>query len=231
MTRICRVASATSTFTLAILLICSCPAYAFLPGTVLVNPGDTVFPGNATGAAPGTLLASITGPFSTSLGSTSGTYVSAVFSEGGGTLDFYYQLVSSSNSIDGIARATDTNFAGFLTQVGFRTDGGSLLGGLFTNGTVPPVTADRGFGGDVVGFNFQPPVSAEILPGQTSLVFVISTNATNFTSGNLSIIDGGVVTVSAFAPAVPEPESIGLLAIGLLVLGAVHPRIHRRRSS
>ena len=77
-------------------------------------------PGDTTGDAAGTLLASLTAPFTTNLGTTSGTLLTAVYREATGTLDFYYQIVNSAGSTDGIARETDTNFTGFVMFVGFR---------------------------------------------------------------------------------------------------------------
>ena len=219
---------------LAVLIACTIVpcAQADLLGTVPTNPGDTVFPGLVPpGTDPGTLLASLSVAFISTLGTTSGTVVSAVFREFGGTLDFYYQVTNNSTApncgtagkpaCDPISRETDTTFTGFSTSTGFRVDGSGLPGGIFVNGTVSPVTADRNSVGDVVGFSFFPPDSAKIQPGQTSDVLVISTNATNFTSGNASVIDGGVTTVAAFEPAlapIPEPGSFLLLGGALVTL-------------
>jgi hypothetical protein len=110
----------------------------------------------------------------------------------------------------------------------FRTNGS----GPFTPGTVPPVTADRNSpGGDVVGFSFSPPDGAKILPGTTSNVLIISTNATFFTAGNASVIDGGVTTVASFEPAsgVPEPASFALIGGGLLALVGIRRKMKTRR--
>jgi hypothetical protein len=224
MKRLSKTSSLSTILTLAIFLILPSRVSAFLPGTVPVAPGNTVIPGDATGQVAGTLLASLSTPFTTNLGTTSGTLLSAVFIEPGGTLDFYYQIVNSALSRDGIARETDTDFFPFLTQVGFRLDGASLTGSSFSNGTTLPVSADLGLGGDAVGFNFTPPLLAEVLPGQTSAVLVISTNATNFTTGNMSVIDGGVFSTAAFQP-IPEPESIALLVCGSVILGLVRRRV------
>ena len=180
-------------------------------------------------ADPGTLLATLSEPFTTSLGLNSGTLVSAVFREAGGTLDFYYQVTNNATApncgapgqqaCDSLTRETDTSFLGFETSVGFRTDGATLPGGVFVNGTSVPVTADRNAVGNVVGFLFIPPTASAIQPGQSSAVLVISTNATNFTAGNASVIDGGVTTVASFEP-VPEATSLLLVGPGLLALGA-----------
>jgi hypothetical protein len=205
---------------------------AFLTGTVALVPSDTVVPG-LTSAAAGTLLASLSAPWTSSLGTSSGTLVSAVYRNPSGTLDFYYQVTDNLTApncggggqpaCDPLSRETDTDFITWATAVGFRIDGASLPGGVFVNGTVAPITADRNGVGNVVGFSFIPPDSSKIQPGQTSNVLVISTNAMNFKAGNASVIDGGVTTVSSFEPAsgVPEPASLLLIGGGFVALAFV----------
>jgi hypothetical protein len=197
-----------------------------LVGTTELPPSLTVFPG-ATADDPGTLLATLVSPYSFLVpdsGTTSGELRTAVFRNNTGTLDFYYQVANDAGSATAIARESNANFAGFDTFVGFRLDGGSLPGGMFTNGTVEPFSADRGVQGIVVGFNFGPTPDFQVRPGMTSTVLVISTNAINFKAGNASIIDGGTQTVAAFAPAaIPEPSS------ALLVFGGIAAALVRMR--
>ncbi|MDQ6663353.1 MAG: hypothetical protein M3Z23_03060 [Acidobacteriota bacterium] len=212
-------------FTMALSVFLPVAAHAsFLTGTTpTFAGGPSVLPGNASGSAAGTLLASNAAPYSfaTTGGTTSGTLTSAVFQNPSGTLDFYYQVANSGSSASAIARESNTSFTGFATQTGFRTDGGGLAGALFQNGSVPPVTADST--GNVVGFSFTPPSTAKITPGSVSSVLVVSTLATSFTLGNAAVIDGGTQTVSAFQPTsgVPEPVSMMLMGTGLLALAGI----------
>src|ERR1051325_9985395 len=191
-------------------------------GALLVNPGDTVVLGagafgDCTGTTvPSVLLASNSAPFTSSTGFDSGTLISAVYREtGSGTLDFYYQVVLNTTSTncggsgqpacDPISRETNVNFnngGSWTTWVATRGDAVDV----FSAGTVFPITADRNAAGNVVGFSMQPPDGAKIQPGQTSAIMIVSTNATNYTTGNASVIDGGVTTVSAFQPASPPPD-------------------------
>jgi hypothetical protein len=82
-----------------------------------------------------------------------------------------------------------------------------------------PVTVDRSSDGAVIGFNY--PGGNNILPGQTTAQLVVETDATNFGSGYLSATDGTSAFAQGFAPAVPDPATLGLLGSGLAVAASV----------
>src|SRR5258708_6119209 len=238
---------------LAILAFSSIASATPLAGTTVANPGDTVFVPclgllcSPNADAPGTLLASLVAPysFSTTAGLTSGTLVSAVFKNSSGTLDFYYQVNNcfqagiaafcpgAAASATAIARETDTSFVGFMTFLGFRPHGSTLAGSLFVDGSVSPVTADRSTLGPgiTVGFQFSPPDGAKVLPGLSSNVVIISTDAKFFKAGTPDVIEGGTQTVASFQPStgVPEPASLALLGLGLLAIGGVGRKLKSRR--
>ncbi len=205
------------------------PASATLTGDVPSIPGGSVITGDVTGTTPGSLVADQIHSFSLTGGGLtfSGTIESAVYQEAGGTLDFYYQITNTSPSPDeNVERQTEANFAGFTTNVGFRTDAGILTGTSFTAGGVAPGFSTSSAGGTTIGFNFGDILSSVILSGQHSAVLTVDTNATLWTLGTASGIDSLVGSVAGYQPAnpVPEPTSIVMLGSALLGLAALGRR-------
>jgi PEP-CTERM motif len=181
-------------------------------------PGGTVAPAAVPNPVP-TLLAD-TGLETFSFGSplSSGTVREIVVADAGnpfgaGKLSFVYQFRDATGDV---GRITGSSFAGFLTDVGVNLP----IAPFFTSGTALPSTIDRSSGvGDVIGFNFIPPVTPDSGSADTSFELIIRTNATTFGAGSIGIIDGGGQTLAGFAPtgsttAVPEPASIVLLSLG-----------------
>ncbi len=207
-------------------LICYTPiaqAIPLAPGGT--TPGGCFAPAGAcdfTGQPVGTLDALLVTPVSAP--TFTGTLTSAVYQDGA-FLDFYYQYNNSSLSADSVDFITPSSFTGFTTDVGSRDDAsvtpGLLAGGFLTGvGDANPVSAFRLSNGSGIDFE-----GIDAMPGHSTYVLVIRTDATTFGIGNAAIQDTTNVTVSALAPT-PEPALVGLLFGGLLGIVAV---VERRR--
>ncbi len=201
-----------------------------LLGTVPLQPSNVFFAGFVPiGTPAGSLLESMIAPFSftTTAGTTSGTVTSAVYRNLTGTLDFYYQVSNSPSSATALVRETMTNFEGFQVFAGYRVE--AL--GPFAAGNSPnfQLVVGQDATGAVVDFALFPVLS----PGQTTQVWILSTNALTFGPGNVSLIDGGSQTVASYGPVgdpvptsgvvgavseSPEPGTLALIAGGLLAL-------------
>jgi hypothetical protein len=215
-----------------VIALLACVGFSGAASAIPLLPGVSGAPDVFGSFATDTLVASpITSPFSSGA-VLSGSITAAVFRNPTGTLDFVYQVSNNAGSLDAINRVTAINFTGFTTDVGFTLSGSTFPGGSFVDGTTTPLTVDRSLGGGTVGFQIAT-APLGILPGATSVVLVIETNATNFAPGHVNVIDGGVTTEPAFQPAAPRtvPDSgatVALLGLALTGLEGVR-RILRRR--
>lgn len=205
--------------------------HAYLQASTLNGPFPESQPPDTFGACAGcTQLAYVSNPNVTnSNGTFTATLNAAVYSDPSNTfcagcLDFFYQVTNSGGSTDDIGRVTAFNFTGFQVDAGYSVAGEPADGGTaFPTGTWAPGLVDRNTA-DTVGFQFAN-VATAIPPGGTSAVLVIETNATSFTSGTASALDGGTANFSAFAPtssaSTPEPASALMLGLGMVALAGL----------
>jgi hypothetical protein len=146
-------------------------------------------------------------PFS--FGGASGTYREFVSAGRTGNplggLSFEYQFHVNTGVVQTFAA---NGLAGWQTNVTFAP-----------GGTIPAVEADRSGGlGDVINFTL---AGGGVMPGQTSEWLIVDTNAPADIPNTISLSGGGgSVNEPALGPAVPEPGTLTLALVSLLLAGA-----------
>lgn len=150
-------------------------------------------------------------------------------------LTFAYQVTDDSAVGGGtgiIEDLTAADFGTWMTDVGY-----TLLAvaqnGLQTGGTAPQTVGRSSAGaGAVVSFDYPDTgvPANNILPGDHTAVLLVETNATNYTAGLFSAIDGATATAAAYAPttATPEPATLTFFGLGFLALSVLLRRVRRQ---
>jgi len=187
-----------------------------------LNPGDSLAPtleaslpagAYATGGGP--LSAPFTGNNALGQHRFTGILTFAVYREAAtGFLDFLFQVQNKTTSVSGIEHVANTDFTGSVVNATYL---GTASSGFASGGNAPNL-AIRSIDGGGVSFDFS--VAGNVInPGNTSRELVIHTNATTFTPGSTSLIDGGVASLqtfspnsSSFGPTNPEPSTWLLFA-------------------
>ena len=160
----------------------------------------------------------------------SGVLSAAVFRSSSGTLDFLYQFANNSASTQVITKLVESSFAGFaitdLGYIAYNFDGAGNGAVNFQAGTAgnSPVSAALNSLGTNLTFTFGAG-SNSVGIGEVSQVLVIRTNALQWATGNVQIIDNDAMSYdpnyAAFRPfgsAVPEPPAYAMIGIGLLMI-------------
>lgn len=190
------------------------------PATLL-NPSSSVALGGLHGPLGATLLASTNASFSGASSAFSGNLISSVYSGDAanslGGLTFAYLLSNNPGSTHAIGELNLSSFGLFQTSVGY------------TNIGVVPLYATR-VGSTLIEFALKdsppPPFGNfqdNLLPGQTTALLLIHTDAQFYELGVANVINSTTATTVGFVPAiaVPEPTTISL---GLLTLVALAVR-------
>jgi hypothetical protein len=180
----------------------------------LLNPGTGVIPVPAEPDPSGGILQTQwVANYSSLSGQIQGTITSEVISGdannpwvGLGGLTFTYRIDADVASTEAVGDFTVGNtFGGYQTDASYLSIAGVI-----------PNLMDRSGSGNIINFNFAP---SGISGGQNSVLLVIQTDASAYTSGVASVIDGETDTVPSFAPAlIPEPGTAALLLLGTGVL-------------
>jgi len=196
----------------------------------LINPGDTINPLGAAFPNPGNppIIEQLSGTFNFGSGALKGTYDEIVLLDPLGLtctscLDFVFFFNVDPTSTASISTFGFASLAGYTTNIGYVTGGGS--------GGINPDFATRfPSSGAVVGWGF----TGLVGPGQSTNFLVVATNATKFDKSGFvswnedptSVSQGRAsgFVFSLDGPVAPEPSTVVLLSLGLVGIAAFRKR-------
>lgn len=183
------------------------PSYLRAADPYALSPGATITAASSSFSIGGTLLGSVTTPFTA--GTLSGTLVSDVYSASAsnplGGLTFTYSLSINPTSPDSSSELTVGSFFGFHTEVSYQLTGSEISPAFFS----------RNLLGDTVRSTWLPNT---IMPGQMGALIVVQTDANAFVATTAGIIDSTTINAASLAPfnvtVTPEPGAASLLLLG-----------------
>ena len=187
-------------------------------GAIVLTPGNSDVTATSFSGAPGTLIATATSSFTSVLGASdfSGSVTEDVYKDSGtGMMDFVYQFSNNAASGKDIDQMTIADFGGYIN------DAYESTGPVFDAFTASSNTSS---GVHELAGTISWDYTTGMVPGATSAIVMIKTNAPTYAPGTISFIDQGTATLTDFmAPATaPEPSFIALLGLGLAgIVGAV----------
>ena len=204
---------------LSTLLLTACAANAAILNIGSPNTAPDIWTGASIQASATVIYDSGAKPFSFDGGLTFGQYEEYVATDTNNTfcagcLDFALRISVDPGSTYSISTVRFGTWAS-RTDVGYIT-------GLVGPGAIAPNTVFRG-GGNNVGFNF-----SGLAPGATSQIVIVETDARGMMPGGIFFNDSNNNAQSGtfgsiFVPS-PEPSSLTLAGIALLVLGGSYLR-------
>lgn len=210
------------TLSLGVVVLLAAPAFAApLPPSTVIFADPQPDPTGGAVVAGGIPVPFVAATFS---GMLTSTVIAGDPSNPFGGLTFTYQISNDAGSPGEIDRLTLNGFFGFLADGSYQIPAAGLV----------PTLNDRDASGDVIGFTFlgAPVGSGTLMPGLTSALLVVQTDAPFYVLSTAAIIDGSVTTAPIFAPSlfVPEPATISMAALGLGALALVARRRAKRRA-